>query len=111
MNRRSALLALKSPLAEMSLMTNGALPEFCSCTVRPALVDPMLTAPKSRPGGLKATPGPRPVPLSDTVCGLPAASSVMVSVPFRGPPASGEKVTETVQVPAGLSDAGHALDE
>src|SRR5438128_824484 len=96
----------------MLLMLSAALPEFVSCTARGLLVDPMLTAPKSRPGGLKATPGPRPVPLSCTVCGLPAASSVIVSVPLRGPPAWAEKVTETVQLAAGLSDDGHwLLDE
>ncbi len=94
----------------MLVMVSAALPESVSWTVRPPLVDPMLTGPKSRPGGLKATPGPRPVPLSCTVWGLPAASSWMVSVPLRGPPPWGEKVIETTQLADGASDAGHALD-
>jgi hypothetical protein len=109
--RGQASVAWKSPLTVMLLMVSAALPEFVSWTVRPVLLEPMLTAPKSRPGGLKVTPGPRPVPLNGTVCGLPAASSVIVSSPLRVPPPWGEKVTETTQLIVGLSDAGHVLDE
>ena len=39
-----------------------------------------------------------PVPLRDTVCGLPEALSVTVSVPVREPAAVGVKVTLTVQL-------------
>ena len=38
-----------------------------------------------------------PVPLRDTTCGLPAAFSVTVSVPFRVPAVFGVKVTSIVQ--------------
>lgn len=39
-----------------------------------------------------------PVPLSATVCGLPAALSVIVKVPFLTPPTLGAKVTEMEQL-------------
>ena len=39
-----------------------------------------------------------PVPLKDTVCGLPEALSVTVSVPVREPAAVGVKVTFRVQL-------------
>src|SRR5260370_25372005 len=94
----------------MLVMVSAALPESVSWTVRPPLVDPMLTGPKSRPGGLKATPGPRPVPLSCTVWGLPAASSWMVSVPLRGPPPLGEEGIETTQLADGASASEQVLD-
>ena len=42
----------------------------------------------------KATP---PVPASCTTCGLPAASSVMVTAPVRAPATVGVKVTSMVQ--------------
>ena len=41
--------------------------------------------------------GTSPVPLSDTVCGLPAALSVMVRVAVRTPAAEGEKAKLIVQ--------------
>jgi len=45
------------------------------------------------------TTGTRPVPESDTVCGLPAALSVMVRVAVRDPAAIGEKIKVIVQLP------------
>jgi hypothetical protein len=44
-----------------------------------------------------------PVPVSDTVCGEPPASSVTVRVPLRVPPAVGVKVTETAQFAPALT--------
>src|SRR5712692_10620052 len=107
--RGQVSVAWKSPLATMLVMVSAALPESVSWTGRPPLVDPMLTGPKSSPGGLKVTPAPRPLPLSCTVCGLPAASSWIVSIPFRGPPPCGEKMIETTQLANGTSDAGQVL--
>src|SRR5256885_127898 len=93
----------------MSLMTNGALPEVCSCTVRPALVEPTPWDPKLRLVGLMVRIGAAPVPSSGIICGLPAAFSVTVSVPVRLPTALGVNVTLTWQpekgaivVPLGL---------
>lgn len=42
--------------------------------------------------------GRTPVPVSDAVCGLLGALSVMVSVPETVPPTVGENVTEIVQL-------------
>src|SRR2546427_414264 len=58
-------------------------------------------APKARLVGAKVTAGTIPVPASDTDCGLPGASSVMVTVAVRAPVAAGVNVT----VKAQLADA------
>ena len=50
-----------------------------------------------------------PVPLNVTVCGLPGALSVKVSVPVTAPAAVGVKTTFTVHVPPGASVAGQLL--
>ena len=50
-----------------------------------------------------------PVPESDTVCGLLASESVMVSVPLRVPVAVGVKVTFTVQLPPAATLAPQSL--
>jgi hypothetical protein len=43
-------------------------------------------------------PKSEPSPPNVTTCGLPGALSVIVSVPVKEPPVTGEKVTLTVQV-------------
>ena len=53
--------------------------------------------PNARLLGEKVTPGDAPIPLRETVCGLPAASSVTESVPLALPAALGVKVTLIVQ--------------
>jgi len=50
-----------------------------------------------------------PVPVSGMVCGLPAASSVMVITPVRVPVAVGVKVTVMVQVPPAATVAPHEV--
>lgn len=45
----------------------------------------------------------KPLPLSMIVCGLFAALSMMVTVPYRLPSAAGVKVTVMVQVPDGAT--------
>jgi len=50
-----------------------------------------------------------PVPVSETVCALPLASSVTERAPVREPVAVGMKVTEMVQVPAAATVAPHVL--
>src|SRR5207245_7231445 len=100
-------VTVKSPFDEISVIASAALPEFFSWIVFASLVAPTLTAPKSRLIGVTATPGPSPVPVSGTVRGLPAASSVMVSVPLRGTPLCGVNVSEIGQLPLGLVVDGH----
>ena len=62
-------------------------------------MDPVSWAGKLRLVGETATlgAGAKPVPLSETICGLPAASSATLSVPVRVPPAVGVNVTLIVQ--------------
>jgi hypothetical protein len=50
--------------------------------------------------------GEPPVPEIETVCGLPAASSVMLSEPVLDPLAVGVNVTLTTQLPPGLRTFG-----
>src|SRR3989442_12789137 len=45
-----------------------------------------------------------PVPLSETLCGLPAASSVMFTVAARTPVAAGVKLTLIVQLAPGATE-------
>src|SRR5260370_1133945 len=60
--------------------------------------------------GEKLIPGAVvPVPVRDTVCGLPAALSVTVIAPVRAPAAVGVKITEMVQAPAAPTDAPQVL--
>ncbi len=49
-------------------------------------------------GDRLAAAGALPVPVKDTVCGLPLASSVIVMAPVRVPVAVGVKVTLIVQL-------------
>jgi hypothetical protein len=48
--------------------------------------------------GDKVTVGAVPVPLTDTLCGLPVALSVMVMAPVQAPVAVGVKVTRMGQL-------------
>jgi hypothetical protein len=50
-----------------------------------------------------------PVPLSATVCGLPAASSVILTAAVRLPVSEGLKVTLVVQLAPGASELPHVL--
>lgn len=63
------------------------------------LVRPTVTVPRLREVVERET-GALPVPVSVTVCGVLAASSVKTSVPEAGPIAVGEKVTPTVHLAA-----------
>jgi len=55
------------------------------------------------------TAGAVPVPVNETVCGLPPALSVTEMEPVREPVAVGAKVTEIVQVPAAATEAPQVL--
>src|SRR2546428_7413338 len=56
-------------------------------------------SPKARLVGAKVTAGAMPIPASDTDCGLPGASSVMVTVAVRAPAAVGGNVRLSRQLP------------
>jgi hypothetical protein len=103
-------VSAKSPEALIEVMVNVPGPEFVSFTDWAALVEPMLCEAKVRLAGESVTagapaPAAVPVPLKATVCGEPAALSVMVRVPVRAPLAAGVNVTEMVQLaPAATLD-------
>ena len=94
------LVCAKSPSAVMLVMFKVALPLFVIVNVRAGLVAPTGWLPKERLVGLNAMPGtPAPVPDNETVCGVFAALSLIVSVPVLVPRAVGVKVTEIEQKP------------
>jgi hypothetical protein len=104
------LVWLKSPLAAMLLMVSGADPVLVSVTVCATPLVFTNWLPKLRLVGAKDTAGAVvPVPLSVTVCGLPPALSVIVTLPLRVPPTVGVKVTEIVHVPAAAIEAPQVL--
>ena len=92
------LVCAKSPLAVMPVMLNGTVPLLVSVTDWVALVVPTGWLPKLGLVGDNVAAGPVPVPDRATVCGLPLALSVTVSVPVREPPVVGVKVTLIVQL-------------
>jgi len=51
----------------------------------------------------------KPVPLSGTVCGEPAALSVVLNVAVRDPCAPGVKLKVMVQLAAGATDPPHSV--
>ena len=79
------------PVIVMLLMLSAVLPVLLR-----VVVSVFPTVPKLRLAGLNSTTVPVPVRL--TVCGLPAALSVIDSVPVRVPLCVGLKVTLMVQL-------------
>lgn len=57
----------------------------------------------------KLTAGARPVPLSATCCGEPAALSAIFSVAISGPPAVGLKLSVITQLPLAATLVPHVL--
>jgi hypothetical protein len=102
---------LKSPEVVTDEMCKGPVPVLVTDTVWAALEVPTFCDGKTIDGGLIATPGVRttPVPDNGTVCGLPGASLVMVSVPLRGPAAVGVNVTVMLHEALGETGATHPL--
>src|SRR5437660_901588 len=101
------------PVRAMLLMVRAALPLLVSVTAWAALVVLTCWLPKLRLVGLKLTPGALvPLPLKATVCGLPLALSVILTLALRVPVAVGVNVTLMVQeAPAAnvLELLGHVL--
>src|SRR3989442_379994 len=96
-----------APVMVMLVRFSGAPPLLVSVTFCAALVVPTRCLPK----GLLvaesvAVGGVTPVPVSDTDCGLSAASSVMFTVAARAPVAAGVKLKLNVQLaPCGTEPA------
>jgi hypothetical protein len=98
------LVSAKSPAFVPAIvkleMFRFAVPVLVSVTFLAALVVLITWSPNDIEAGETLAPGPMPVPLSETVCMLPANPlllSAMVRVPVRVPVAVGEKVTLIVQ--------------
>jgi hypothetical protein len=87
----------KYPMINCTI-SSGPMPVFESVTVCGALVVPMFCWPNVRLDGERLTMGAgTPVPVKLTVCGLPAALSVIVSDAPRDPAADGVNVTLITQ--------------
>src|SRR5437879_895427 len=94
-----------APVMVMLVRFSGAPPLFVRVTFCAGLVVPTRWLPK----GLLvaesvAVGGVTPVPVSDTDCGLSAASSVMFTVAARGPVAAGVKLMLIVQLAPGATE-------
>ena len=78
----------------------GAFPVLVTVSVCAAPDVPCVIVGNEGVAGEKVTPGPTatPVPFRATVCGLPGASSVIVTVAERKPEARGVNVTIIVQL-------------
>jgi hypothetical protein len=102
-------VSAKSPLAATLVIVSAAVPELVRVIVCAALGVLSTCAANVRLAGERVAPGPAPVPVSATVCGLPAALSVMVSVPLRTPGAVGVNVTLIVQLAVGATEVPQLL--
>ena len=87
------------PATVMLVIVRAAVPLFVSVTDLAALVVPTFWAPKLRLVGFSVTAGAEtvPVPESATLCGLPVALSLIVTLALRLPVAEGENVTLIAQ--------------
>jgi len=104
-------VSAKSPEAAIEAMFNGALPVFVNVIAWTELVEPTACAAKVRLAGVKVATGTgvTPVPVSETVCGDPLASSTIVIWPSWLPAAVGVKVTEIVQFAPAASIEPHVV--
>jgi hypothetical protein len=105
-----------APVAAMLEIVNGAVPVFFNVDDCGAPIVPTSCEPKTRLVGVSVTAGAGvvPVPVSPTVCGLPAALSVTLTLAVRLPAAVGWNATEIVQVAFTASvagDTGHVFVE
>ena len=91
----------KSPPAAIEVKFKASLPLFVTVTAAAALVAPTNWPPKATLDLDKVAVGPRPVPLSVTLCGLPGELSDMSNAPVRVPGAAGVNVTVGAQLPPG----------
>src|SRR5438067_12813324 len=96
----------------MPLIASGALPVFERVTERAALAVLICWLPKARVVVDKlaiGAGGAAPVPERLTLCGLPAAPSVIVRVPARVPRAVGVNVMLMAQPAPASSDVPQVL--
>jgi hypothetical protein len=94
------------PVMLIKSIARTAFPVLLSVIGCEALVVPTVCELKLRFVGESETTGACPTPVSGTTCGLPAASSAMVSVSFAVPGADGVKMTLIVQNSVAVSGVG-----
>jgi hypothetical protein len=87
-----------APVVATELIVNGPVPLFFTVTVWLALVVFSFCVPKLRLVGARLTTGAVPVPVSATVCGDPAALSVISKLAVLLPTAVGLNVTTAVRL-------------
>ena len=87
------------PVSVMPVMLSVAVPVLVNCTFVTALVVPTFWPLKAMLAGARVTAGAGavPVPVRGTVCGLPGASSVTLTLATRAPVAVGAKLTPRKQ--------------
>jgi hypothetical protein len=93
----------------MAVMFNGALPALFNVTLDGALVVPSVVVENVMLEEDRLACGADPVPVSETVCGEPAALSLTLSVVAKLPPVDGSKVTEILQLPPAASVDEHVV--
>src|SRR5580765_7022190 len=98
--------AASAPPTAIDPIASAALPTSVSVTSSSALVDPIGCPGKATLVGVSVTAGAVPVPLRASECGLPAASSVIVTEAARLPAVDGVNVAEIVQAAPAASAAG-----
>lgn len=105
----SAKLPLFSPVIEKLVKVTGPVPVFVTITLCAGLVEFTYCEENIRLLGATVTvAGPfAPVPVNITICGLPVALSVKVTVPVRVPAAVGLKVIWKVQGVPSTAMLGH----
>lgn len=86
-----------APVSEIPATVSTEPPLFVSVMVWAALVEPIPCDENVRLAGASVTAATTPLPVKATVCGLPAALSVMDADAERAPVVDGSKVTLIVQ--------------
>jgi hypothetical protein len=102
-------VSAKSPVIVIPEMVNGAVPVFESVALCVGLAVPIVCPLNVRVDGEAVAMGAVPVPVSDTLCGLPDALSTTVTEPDRVPVALGVKVTLIEQLAAAARVAPHVF--
>ena len=90
------------PVIAIAVIVSEVVPALVSVTVFAALVTPIACEPKFKLVGESFAVVP--VPLRETVCGLPAALSVTLRAALREPLAVGLNVTLIVQLAPAASE-------
>ena len=103
------LVCEKSPVAIMLLIVKAAVPVLVTVTGAAVLLVPTRTPVKLRLTGDSVATGATPVPLIGTVCGLPGALSVNLTVDDRLPVLVGANITLIVQLAFAAREEGQLL--